>query len=326
MAYETGTATGPSDLATKLSTFLTTNGWTEDDTASSSPTLEVLLNDGGSFYVSLICTASSLRIIPNTGYSGVAASDEQPGSAFDNNGWTADRGLVQNFAGPYTAYHFFLDQSADVPDGDQLIVVVEQDTELYRMFAFGTLKKFGTYDGGQFVSHDNHDTISGTDQFGNTSGLFGNDVSSGNTDQGIVRVGGLDSLSEDWMGQESVTGHSGASGRRMAWSAPSGNESGFGGEIFPLTLKASYSTFWPLFPIHCMVSRDLDDSSPTSISFAGSVPMCFGINTRDFDPGQVLTIGSDDYLVFPKGRKSNDFDDATMPNVFREGLAINRDV
>lgn len=129
------------------------------------------------------------------------------------------------------------------------------------------------------------------------------------------------------MGEVSQSGH-GNSGDKIQWLSAFANQSGFPGLFFgTFTFKATYSTFWPLNPPCLAIQRPINGTPvAASYSIAGVVRNAYHINTRDFDPGQVLTIGSDDYLVFPHGRKSDDADSALAPNAFRLGIAVNRDL
>jgi len=332
MAYETGTATGPADLVAKLATFLTTTGsWTQDKSAGAGDTIERYLNDGASFYISFDTAADDIFLYPNTGFDTGELVDEQPGSAALNNSWS---GRMHVMTGSYTAYHFFLDEAA--PDGDQVTVVVEQDPDVFRMFSFGTLEKFGTYDGGQYVSHDAYQAVTGTSSGATLrGGLFGQYTSGSFVDHGVVRVGGLDGqASEDWLGQKNVTApnHSpNNSGFKMTWSTVSTPISGF--NAFPAlffgnhTVKASYSTFWPFNPICCYIGRPITNGdTPPTYSIAGRVRNIFEINMKNFDNGEVEVVGADDYLIFSRGRKTDNSTTATQPNMFRLGFAINRDL
>jgi hypothetical protein len=131
MAYQTGTASGITDLLDKLNTFATANGWTLR--RREAATLSI---SKGAVYQNLQESGSAINLHASRGFDAGLAWNNQPDYAAVIQSCT-------NLSGSFSAYHFFADQ-------DYLHVVIEVDPGLYRHIAFGDIEKSSGYTGGQY--------------------------------------------------------------------------------------------------------------------------------------------------------------------------------
>lgn len=145
MAYETGSATGVVDLLSKLRTFLTANGWTENRWSAQGSGNWLNISKS-SMFVNIVSDPSAgtssepghfLRVYGATSYASGSAYTAQPNTS----GVCIVNGLGTT---SLTAYHFFA-------SGDYVYAVIEVTPGYYKHLHFGILEKFGTYTGGWFV-------------------------------------------------------------------------------------------------------------------------------------------------------------------------------
>jgi hypothetical protein len=145
MSYETGSATSPEDLLTKLNTFLTgAPGWTAElFTTGTKRAIWSKVGVSAKIFVSWDADNIGLAMIQQA-----ASPVDQPllsqiGSEFISNTLTSNR-YCNVMPGPYPSYHFF-------EDDDYIHVVVEKDSGVYRHFGWGQLLKLGKWTGGMYV-------------------------------------------------------------------------------------------------------------------------------------------------------------------------------
>ena len=146
--YQTGIATSRADLMSKLHTFSTTNGWTNDEYNGTAKRMSLhKANCYVHFWWDDTNTAreESIGLFQSLGYTGGNVPHAHPDDA---GGWvTAPYETYQDYKrkkisyigdGPFTAYHFFA-----YTDIDCIHCVLELTPGVYRHFGFGTIDKFG---------------------------------------------------------------------------------------------------------------------------------------------------------------------------------------
>jgi len=160
MSYSSPTApTSASDLMTKLSTFaVSTMGWTQD--YYDSATYKIMSLHKGNCYVHFFWDDNgsdplSIAMYQSLGYAGDPPTyypwQHTTDSGFGHDDSSSpdlgnERSVSFIGSGPYTSVHFFGHTSPDV-----IYVALEYSPGLYRHFGFGTLEKYGTWTGGEFV-------------------------------------------------------------------------------------------------------------------------------------------------------------------------------
>lgn len=289
MAYETGNTTGNADLVAKLATFAQSNGWTY---GACSGGHYVLSKNG--VYAVVAYDASNIYLMGATGYASGSAWNAQPG----NSGMTSTTNFM---SGTHKAYHFFA--------GDTyMYVVVEVTTNIFRHFNFGLLTKYGTYTGGQFVNGTRWGTLR---YYGN----YGNDSFCNYPDHNY-HGGPFDALAYESYGvnnhvRADIDGNSNKYWRIRR--ADDGNSQARGtvrnGDVSLMDSLSdrSVNTFNQrtiLLPIYVDVTR-----GSGLYSLVGQAPDCRSINMANYNPGQIITIGSDQWVIFPIVQKTNTWDD-----------------
>lgn len=282
MAYQTGTATGPADLLSKLETFIAANGWT----VGAATTGKVYYNAAVAVYCGVNWDTSNVYLLGCTGYNAAAAWNAQTGAAT-----AVGQALSNDMAGPYTAYHFFV-------TANYIHVVVEVSSGKYKHFVIGRLQKTGSYTGGDYYGAVYWNMTGGTITNYPDSGshLYLWDALGQGSSTGTVFRNGLhadiDGKTTNWMRFYGIT---------LSTNYAHGvlRSSGIIDGLFDLGAN-SYNAITPLWPIPITVDRG---SNQTSI--AGVVEDMRIVNMQSLAPGQVMTIGSDEWLCFPVIQKTD---------------------
>lgn len=164
MAYETGTATGATDLLDKLRLFAIAQGWTVNRWVAWTSGYELCLSKGSAYFNLRSCQNGSMMVNGATqankygitingsdSYAGGNAWDRQPGYPVRPTGGVgsdqhhAFLPMVTNF-GPFPAYHLF------APDSKTIYLELEIVTGSFQRLGFGSLDLFNasTAGGGRF--------------------------------------------------------------------------------------------------------------------------------------------------------------------------------
>lgn len=289
MAFETGTATGPGDLISKLRTFAIANGWTIGLTSGSSP---VFINAARGIYFSVVTGADYIFIKGATGHSTGAAWDAQPGTP---SGMVATT-QVNDCAGPHKLYYFFGTEQ-------YLHVVIETVTNKFKHFVMGQLEKNSTYTGGAYVDGSYHEmqTITSPpmnfpDDLGHRylfdatgSGTFGG--------TGRIRVD-IDGKTNNWMGY-------GAAGvASVETNSIKGVTRGTSSLMSAMHLASpnAFNQRTVLSPILLAAAR-----GSGLYSLIGAPKDMRLVNMKNLNPGEIMVIGSDEWYVFPHIQKTLTF-------------------
>jgi hypothetical protein len=277
--YETGTSTGPADLiATKLATFAIAQGWTVQNIQGGL--FRQFLK--GSVRVNLAWNVATIYGQMSDGYNSASNWNAQPSAATDY----ADGNIP---AGPYTAYHFF---SGTEAGAEYLHVCVEWSAGNFWHMMLGTLVKFGSYTGGQY--YDNLYVEPSYKQLPYSQGIhrapFDTFGSSQPTNSGQIRAD-IDGKTTNWLRQAYYwTGNAYTGGMR-------------GGLYANLVYPIGYQKYNSLTPLHPVV---IWGDRPSGLrSLLGRVPDLRQVSMRNLTPGQLLTIGADQWQCFPLWTRSD---------------------
>lgn len=327
MAFETGVSTSPSDLLSKLVTRLTTDGWTIVRT-NGSPGAQVSISDASAtetnqlnFLADDTAATASIACQPSRtdGGSGVSffAHTGSPNTSGSNGTFVSighrNSSADQGFSGSHVAYFFFTGTTAD---GRYCHIVVEGTSGVYFHLAFGTIAKAGTFTGGQYVTGLNV----------TTAGVFNwpfefNEAKTQSTSW--IRC-------DDFFTSISVTTDSGTSRWHEAPGMAHNNisSSNYAAPWYQGGLQ-SFNQRTPFGPNLCIVWNSI---GPFAVSTAHKI---LG-HTPDFrlcsmdgrESGEVVTIGADDWRIYPAHRKTTDGTSTTSSayvNTFTGGGAPNHD-
>lgn len=283
MAYQTSTATSPNDLLGQLATFAAANGWTMDTTSGT----------GGD-------PASNQRVF-NDGAGGVFATIPQnalgeihfqPATAFINNatsffahtGTPNSAGTAGTFPkcggipnGASFTYHFFLPNAAP----RYIHVVMRAASGVFTHLAFGTAAKFGAFTGGQYATALSWRSINSTD---NTF-MFVDGINTSHSTQWFRVDGAFGGGSPTWFQEIGV-----AFGGSLSSSTQFTKALWMGG-LIDLTQRT------PLSPNFLKAEQS---GNPGQNMFAAHTPDLRLASLQGRNPdGETVTIGSDDWLLFP---------------------------
>jgi len=320
--FEQGVYTSVHDLGNRVRAFAIANGWVQDKyvagTGTTTPT-EVYLHNSTN-YVSLNFALEPaafkwyrndfssreepiLTLYGNTGFNTGSTVDSQPGSyTNDTTKLTTSHWLLS----PCIQYYFFTNAT-----GDYIHVAIETVQNEFEFFAFGALIKQGAYTGGFYVEgkHWAHSSSwSDWDSSGHHS-LFDAYSYSGNNRLGHILVNeGLQSWYE--VRERDTPYNDGfiiGDTRFRALSAP-------------YLLEITYADRPPLWPIIPMYNDPNGYTIPL-----GHVPDMRSVSIKNVDPGAIISLGTDEWLIFPQAKKNDpSIDDGSDMNSGWAGLAFKK--
>jgi hypothetical protein len=295
-AYETGVASSPADLLDKMETFAGSNGWTVSTPTSG----KVFRKD--TIVVGASSDSDELFLRGAITYNSGAAWNAQ-----DNN---SGQTLAINLGtGPFTAYHFFL----GAEDGnDYFHGVVEVSANIFNHFAFGRLVRSGTYDGGVYVE--------GT-RWSTSSNQAGNPNSASHIT--IADANGTTAGKHLWIDHDSKTNNwqSGVSSTAATSYLGNGRNGGMlNVQLINIGFQR-YNMRTPLWPAQLFVRR-----ASSLISLAGRLPDFRHVSIENFVPGDIITIGGVDWMLFPIRQKTDtaSHTSATPQNSYYQGYAYRK--
>lgn len=285
MAYQTSTASSPNDLLGQLATFAAANGWTMDTTSGTGGDPsgnQRVFNDGAGGVFAAIpqnalgeihfqpCTAF---INNSTNFYAHNGSPNSSGSA----GTFPKCGGIPN--GSSFTYHFFAPSSAP----RYLHVVVRAASGVFTHLAFGTCLKYGTFAGGQYATALSwRSSASSQGAF-----MFHDGIHSSFATSWVrcdVAFGGA---SPTWFQEIGYafgisTGAAGFRGFTMGLYA---------GGLIGLTQRT------PLCPNFLKAEQS---GAPGQTIMIGHTPDLRLVSLQGRNPdGETVTIGSDDWMIFP---------------------------
>jgi hypothetical protein len=296
MAYQTGTATDANDLLSKLRTFATANGWTEDNygarTTGSGNALQI---HKGGFYVTFKTDTTAGNVIDPGPFIGCYAHNTYS----SGNGTEAQAGasavtLCNGMTGSFLAYHFI--SNAEL-GAEYLYCIVETTAGIFKHFGTGTLVKIGAITNGQFVFavRWNYSLSPG---YIDIPTIFAHAVAFDAVET-TTRVGpslnvrvDADSISPRWIdGSSSVV-----SGRTMRGGVRTAS---IGHEVMMQNAASTLTGRNMIFPAFLYAERS--GALFNAIGYPPGVRWC---NLTYLSPNDVLTIGTDQWKVFPVIRKN----------------------
>ena len=298
MAYQTNTATDIDDLLDQLRAFAITLGWTIDnwspmfEASRTGQWLSMHHADAGYFTLAGWTPNSGdpyIYGIGHTSFSGLNSYFDQPGSSHTQ--WSV-YSISNTMPSPLTSYHFF-------GTTQYLHVVVETTGGVYKHIALGKLNKFGSYTGGEYmqmVYWDQGTTAinTPTNQIHNLlfDGSHSGSYTGSTIGAGFVRAD-IDSRTNNWMKTGTIDQGTDA---RMYGSV----RSGWLDRPFSRT-PSTFNAVTPLLPIMASGER-VGDNKYSPLGFA---PDLRYVSMRFFNPGDLLTLGGEDWLIFPGIQKTS---------------------
>lgn len=315
MAFETGTATSVTDLVQKLATFLTSAGWTINRNAAESSNWWVNAQKGSDLFLNFVANVATgtssnpgpyLDVYGATSYNSGAASSAQPN--------TSSKVSSNKMPGPFTAYWFF--------EGDDYVhIVVEVESGRFRHIHGGTIEKVCTLTGGHYVMGTNvyYSSTTPSNPASNVNTYpWEAQNSPSNANYCYLRADAGDGVR--WFTNYS----SGTTGTRISGGVKgtTNNASlfilGLEAHLFSLTPNDT-NGITPLVPINVIVEK-----ASGMFSFLGQPKDVRRVSMRNYTGGDIITIGSDEWYVFPWTVRSETVNDATTDKSSYFGFAYKK--
>lgn len=300
MAYQTGSATSASNLLDSIRSHLVANGWTINywgadvvlgvATPVLADKLLCVTSPAGQFF-QYMCydTLGLVYTSAATGYTGGVSRNLQPGhssNGLQTAGTKCDAGWAQTnlMIGPFAAHYFFSGAS-------YMHVAVEVVTNRFMHFHVGTLEKAGTYVGGEYYTNTYWEDSNTNRNSPETSyHLFPFDGGGSNSvSDPSIRMD-ADGSTNNWVRVRA--GNTSISGAIGMYRGSSLVKPMF--DIGPNT----FNGLSPLLPSIITGPRPLG-----GVSIYGTVKDVRPVNISQIEPKQLITIGADDWMVFPITRK-----------------------
>lgn len=283
MAYQTGTAASIANLLDLLETFVDGMGGTIHRRDASSLSIQI-----GDLFQNYFDAVSELRMRPSTSFSTGSAWDAQPGAA----PYTQ---IAQHMSGALAGYHFF-------GGADYIHIVVETDPGVYRHLASGVLDKSSAYSGGMYSGSVAYEVGFNNDNL--IAGLFGA-VEGVGTISNFYPVVYIDvdgaaawRALRNYAHSDIYVAHALSTDSAIRGVFSISSEFMLYRDFFvasPNTLNGVTS----FIPLHLFASRPGSMRSPV-----GAVKDLRALNIQNHNPADTVGIGTDEWLVFPAGRKA----------------------
>lgn len=310
MAYSTGTVTNLDNLADLFVTFATGNGWTQNGTTVTQGTGKKFHLTKSSLFFNFrtfntetpsmaqgttesFSQAGAMLVNPSTGYSGALDWYNQTGAATysgsqaTNQTQTVGLGLI---SGSIPAYHFFA-------FSDVLYIIVENPGSTFKFLMLGMLDKtkYGseTSPKGQFITGTACHSISGGES--RTLQFFGSTAIPSWTN-GVPNC---------ILNCAVATGFNGFAYRKASsiagtvTNSPRPQDSITSMQPALLNMPNSFSSTSPFFPI---IVGCYETTGNYWVPI-GELPQVYLTNITNFNPADTVTIGSDNYKIFPFHKK-----------------------
>lgn len=293
VAYETGAATSPTDLLNKLITFAELQGWNAQAPFSGDTVMTIGATDVGIF-AGIDADATSWITRGCMGFSVAQPYDEQPGHSGVSHS-------VNWGAGPYTAYHFYV---GDEGGSDYIHVTVEVESGIYRHWALGKMVPFGAVVGGIYSDST---FLELSENYVNTptSNLHRYICDSSSTLNNAQAWADHDGLTNVWQVLSSGNAFDAAQ-----WVGSARDQSLFSSLVEIGHQRWNLRT--PLWPLVYFANRAASLRTPV-----GRMPNFRQVNMRNFFHGELVTIGTETWQVFPVFQKQTE---AVALDVVSSGL------
>lgn len=314
MAYFTGTATSLTDLLTKVVGHVNgVNGWT----ASYASSIGTFTKNDVGFHVE--------RADVTTGYD-----------AFHLSGWTTAGGpnnldavsevtLAGQVGKPrcyplpeanaIPGYHVFVS-----PDY-QVIVVFQIYPGVWRRFQFGVISKVGTWKGGAYIgcTYSNGEQYLGGIYVGRDNQQYEVLVSNGASNSFAITTQKEDG-SVGWASSQSATYNT-----SYSYPVPIGPYYPYSYSAYPGWHPNVSLSPHPQTGERIMLAWEIGIVRPSNyISPAGYVPNVRFVSTKGLNDAEVITINSEDWMVFPNAATGDPADTSLQYNTGYNGIAIKK--
>ncbi len=288
MAYQTGPSTGLTDLFNKLSVFASANGWTVTRHTAN----EFCLNNG--------VTYENIYFDEGAGTIYLRLAQDWD-NALD---WNAQPGFAPleqytyGVTGSLSTYHFFTNAS-----GDYLHIVIEVNSGYFRHICFGRMAKTSTQLGGDYsgtVWQNTGTTATYTTPFTmRESSTYGREFRAPCFLTETPEVGQGPLGKGVWADCNRYANYRGDVAGLFTDFHGNHNYAGFYYDWHKYGTPTTFNQQSVLTPIHAFVARADGMWSPV-----GTVMDIRNVSMETLNPSSTLTIGANNWIVFPVVRKA----------------------
>lgn len=315
--YQTGTATSATDLVQQLATFLTSAGWTVNKSQAQGSGWWISVQKGTDLFANLVSDPAAgtgtnpgpfIYLAPATGYNGSLAWNAQPGNP---SGYTT----INKLTAPFTKYYFF--------EGDDYChIVIEVSAGVFRHIQFGTVEKACTLTGGQYFMGTNlyYSSTTPSDP-SNLANNFpweavANTITTynwvyANAGDGARWFKNYNSFTQGYRISAGVINVSSGATTTL-------DSRGLSNLLYLRTPNVS-NGITPLVPIFMLLEK-----ASALWALVGQPKDIRFVNLTNYLPGDTITIGSDEWLVFPYTSRSTTTADSTSDKSGYYGLAFRK--
>jgi hypothetical protein len=301
MAYETASASGVADLLDKLRVFATANGWTQNyfGARTSGAGTALQLTKGTQYVTFIADTGAGLSTDPGPFFGAYSHNVYSAGNGTENQAQGSTKLYSNAMSGPFVAYHFMTGAERGC---DYLYVVIETSSGVYKHTGVGKLVSLGALNTGMFAYacrwsySTSSDTINTPNSTQHGVPWDSRCTSVGQSTQ--VRADS-DGVVPRWYDANS----GGSFGNRMGGGVRDAGPASAGSvrgtlQTAGLCAASSITGRTVLLPPWMYGERTSNLGSPL-----GYPPHLRWVRLDYLSPGDVLTIGSDQWKVFPVIRK-----------------------
>ena len=311
MANQTGSFSSISDLMSKLSTFATSNGWTQDYTASDR-----LFLTNSTVSVAFRWATSSPTYVAMYQHTAFLNSATAPGNHTNDSGTgeisavdtTLDNAKGFNCDDSNGGTYWFFE------DATYIHCVIEYKANWYEHFGFGILNKAGTWTGGEYSYGQQRGGKVETGASDADSvvyhwlldGAFGSTIATNQKFCSTMRAESLpgQSAGERWIlaGRPDQAVSANDRGGNTRYHFQGGFRAGSDANYICRFESDNSTGFNPMYDIKCWWK---DQTPADDWYYLGNMKDVRGINVKFFSGGDEITVGSDTWVVFP-ARYKND--------------------
>lgn len=302
--YETGTSTSVTDLLDKLRVFATANGWTQNYFgARTSGSGQALQLTKGTQYVTFIAdTGTGSTSDPGPYFGAYSHNVYSAGNGTENQAQGSLKCLANGMSGPYVAYHFMTGAERGA---DYLYVIVEVTSGIFKHAGVGKLISLGALTTGMFAfgcrwSYSTASNVISNATYRDHAWPFDSVENGLRAGPGTQVRADSDGVTPRWYDSagNGTYGNRFGGGVRSPGTSTAGTQRGT--VYAPAAAGASGVTGRTLLiPAWLYGERTSNLSSPL-----GFPPHLRWVSLDYLNPGDILTLGSDQWKVFPVIRKN----------------------
>lgn len=314
MAYKISTATGVADLMAQLGTFVAAHGWSQQAYSTASGHGQLFIYDGGQCYASFRWDTAApqyLGVYQALGYAG----GTDPGAQTGDSGNGAVSGTDATIGGGRSAklvnssmpYWFFVGTGSGTTRYVHVVAQTAVDTVVH--FGVGNLSRFPvdpSWGGGEYAYGQKY---TGTDQHGSAVKATSSYLLDGlyaETNSPFAATVHMESILHQGASKWGTIGNPTSPGNDRASNARNVCFGGFRGGLIARSFgrwgAGTQAALVPMYPVPVVAKTN--DGATDNVYLLGTMPDVRGVNVQFYEIGNLITVGADNWYIFPTQKKS----------------------